>query len=96
MSNRLSIKTNNVIVKEVCSNCRGSHKDADIPFWIFQQGTYDSVCYFCAKKHAPEMLKMVEEGNSRALNSLGPTRERRDCAVLDDREYLEIVHNRHL
>jgi len=57
----LGLCINNTTQRESCAICGDEHRDAIVPTWIFRDADYyQSVCYECAKKHAPQLLEVVE------------------------------------
>ena len=61
---RLEVLPNNCAVKEPCPIC-GTWDRPEAPYWIFLDGNLGKpVCYGCAEKHEPNLLKVVCGANT--------------------------------
>ena len=57
---KLAVKYINTAIREPCPICGALRKDAKVPLWIFPSEGYEAVCAECAKKHAPELVELLE------------------------------------
>jgi hypothetical protein len=60
---KLGVLPNNCMIDEPCSIC-GEWHTPEIPYWIYMDRS-KAVCYGCAKKHNPHLLKVVCAANTK-------------------------------
>ncbi len=59
----IQVRANNSTIREPCPICAMSHKDADVPYWLFTAETWEALCESCARKYVPQLYSEVCEGN---------------------------------